>query len=171
MEVYRCCGDRELKLYKEGIVFNKGFGIGDNTFKYQRGVPYIHFFYFAESMYHYKKHRPSEYTKHYVQYDIPEEVLNNHLGYGYYEAVIPGYYVPVPEFAIPHNEFKMEYIKEVFESELEKYARTNEWEAYKENIPHKYFANYETGAFEVGFNEDSITNVTLDKVLTLTKKN
>ena len=169
MEVYRCCCDWEIKLYKKGILFNKGFGNGTNTFNYEKGVKYIHFFYFAESMYQYRKNKNDDYTKNYVQYDIPADVLSKYMGYGYYEAIIPGYYVPVPEFAIPRDEFKLEYVKEVFHGETEKYARTTEWEAYKKALSKEYLADYETGSFSPGYNEDSIQAVPFTKILGLKK--
>lgn len=30
--------------------------------------------------------------------------------YGWYSAVIPGYYTPIPEFAIPFDEFDTKFI-------------------------------------------------------------
>ena len=169
MIVYRCCSDEEVELYKIGKVLKKGFGKGANTFKYDSNTQYIHFFYFAECMYHYKNNKNNYYAKNFVKYDIPIDILKKYFGYGYYERIIPGYYTPVPEFAIPIDEFKVEYIRDICNNEKEEYLKRNEWEIYKNNLPKVYLADLECGSFIPGYDEYSVLDVSLDKVLCLLK--
>lgn len=121
-------------------------------------------------MYYYKKRKNGYYTKHFVQYDIPFDVLNKYFGYGFYAGIISGYYTPVPEFAIPHNKFKINYIKDIYDEEKDEYLRNTEWDAYKSSIPKEYLADFECGNFEPGYSEYSILDFSFNKVLSLSKK-
>lgn len=170
MRVYRCCSDEEINAYKEGYIWNKKFGSGTNTFKYDKNIDYMHFFLFAECMYHYKKYSNGYYTRHFVEYDIPFDILKKYLGYGFYEGIIPGYYTPVPEFAIPCNEFKIKYITDITDVKKDEYLRKQAWEYYKSSIPREYLADYECGSFKPGYDENSILDYKIDIVLSLSKK-
>ena len=163
MKVYRCCSEEEIKSYKEGKIYKKTHGRGTNTFVYDK-IHYIHFFYFAECMFHYKKYT-ERYNKYYVEYDIPLEILKKYIGFGYYSGIIPGYYTPVPEFAIPYNEVKIEYINDITDKEKEEYLKKQEWEEYKTKLPKEYLADYEYGEFKKEYNKDSIKEMQLNKVL------
>ena len=165
MKIYRCCGDEELEAYKKGPKYLKEFGKGTNTFNYDDKKNYIHFFLFAESMYHYSKFKRGRFTKHFVEFDIPFEILKKYYGYGWYEAIIPGYYIPVPEFAIPYEEFDVNFICDTSDEEEKEWLRPNEWEQYKLNIPKEYLADYLTGSFNQGYNEKSILEVPIEDLI------
>ena len=170
MKVYRCCGVDEVKAYKEGYLYKKMYGKGTNTFNYEKNIDYIHFFYFAECMYHYKYNKNGYSTNYFVEYDIPLEILKNYFGYGFYEKIIPGYYTPVPEFALPYDQFKTEYVKNIFYAVDDRYMRKEVWQLYKDNLSKKYLADFVSGTFMLGYNKYSILDITLDKVLCLSKK-
>lgn len=167
MKIYRCCSDEEVAAYKNGQKYINNSGRGTNTFDYGNGdVKYIHFFLFAESMYHYSKYRGSIYTENFIECDIPFEILKKYYGYGWYEAVIPGYYVPIPEFAIPLDEFDVKFICDISKEKNNGWLRTDDWIQYKNNIPKEYLANYLSGSFITpGYNELSILNVPIDDLL------
>lgn len=166
MKIYRCCGDDELNAYKNGVKYIKDFGSGTNTFNYDNGKgKYIHFFLFAESMYHYKKYREGRFTKYFIECDIPFEMLKKYYGYGWYEAIIPGYYIPIPEFAIPLDEFDVKFIHNISEEQKKEWLRPDDWIQYKNNIPKEYLAKYISGSFLPGYNELSILEVPMENLL------
>ena len=159
IKVYRCCGDEELAAYKNKQKYLNKYGRGSNTFKYEEGKNYIHFFLFAECAAHFYKKRWSQYTKYFVECEIPSEVLDKYYGYGWYEAIIPGYYVPVPEFAIPFEEFSADYVSDTSSEIKEEWLRPNEWNNYLMNLPKDYLPDYMTGAFKEGYDEYSILEI------------
>ena len=167
MKVYRCCGDEELAAYQKGEKCIKAFGSGTNTFNYgnEKGK-YVHFFLFAESMYHYYEHKKGRYTKHFIECDIPFELLKKYYGYGWYEAVIPGFYTPVPEFAIPVEEFDVKSICSISDEMQDAWLRPDDWNKYKNNIPREYLANYFSGCFLTpGYDEFSILEVPMEDLI------
>lgn len=165
MKIYRCCGDEELAAYKNSQKILKETGFGTNTFNYGDGK-FIHFFLFAEGMYHYKKHKNSRHTKHFIECDIPFEILKKYYGYGWYEGIIPGYYVPLPEFAIPIEEFNPKYISGISDEVVEDWLRNDDWVQYKNNIPKEYLADYLSGSFITpGYDERSILEVPMENLI------
>lgn len=165
MKIYRCCGDEEFNSYKNGEKYLKTFGRGTNTFNYSDQNNYIHFLLFAESMFHYSKHERGRFTKHFIECDIPFETLKKYYGYGWYEAIIPGYYIPVPEFAIPFNEFDINSICDTSDEQKTEWLRSAEWQQYIQNIPEEYVADYETGSFRPGYNERSILEIPVENLI------
>lgn len=159
MKVYRCCGDDELNAYINKQKYLKKFGNGTNTFIYDDDNNYIHFFLFAECAAHYKKYHDGRFTKHFIECEIPFKVLKNYYGYGWYEAIIAGYYTPVPEFAIPIAEFEVNSISDISDEVKVEWLRSDEWNQYKMNIPKEYLADYETGSFKNGHNKKSILEI------------
>lgn len=172
MKIYRCCGDEELNAYKNGTKWIKEYGQGTNTFNYSANDKCIHFFLFAESMYHYKENVKSRFTKYFIECDMPFETLKKYYGYGYYERVIPGYYAPIPEFAIPIEEFDINCISNISSEPKEEWLRPKDWEKYKNNIPKEYLADIYDGEFvNPKFNELSILEVPIEKMIGhMTKK-
>jgi len=169
MKVYRCCSVTELNGYKNGIVCNNEYGSGTNTFVYDKNVDYIHFFLFAECMFHYKKNFGGYYTNYFVEYDIPLDILKKYFGYGFYEGIIPGFYTPVPEFALPCDEFKVKFISDISCVEKDCYLRNQAWDFYISSIPREYLADYECGSFKCGYDEYSVLDYDINKVFSLTK--
>lgn len=165
MKVYRCCGDDEINAYMNNKKYLKEFGHGTNTFKYDKDNSYIHFFLFAECAEHYKKYSHSRFAKYFIECEIPFEILEEYYGYGWYEALIPGYYTPVPEFAIPFTEFDINYISDISDNVKSEWLRAEEWKQYKMNIPKEYLADYETSSFQKGYNEKSILEIPRDDLI------
>ena len=97
------------------------------------------------------------------------DILKRYLGYGFYKEIITGQYTTVPEFAIPCNEFKIKYITHITDAEKDEYLRKQSWKFYKSSIPREYLADYECGSFKPGYDENSILNYNIDKVLSLSK--
>lgn len=164
MKVYRCCGDAEIESYKSGKKYASLCGDGSNTFNYENGKNYIHFFLFAESVYHYAKNRGGVYTKYFVECDIPFEILRKYYGYGWYERIFPGYYFPVPEFAIPLDEFDINYVNEFSTEFKEEWLKSNDWLLYKSKIPEEYLPHVLYG-FSSGFTERSILEIPMEEVI------
>lgn len=117
-------------------------------------------------MYHYSKYRGGRFTKYFIECDIPFEILKKYYGYVWYEAVISGYYTPVPEFAIPLDEFDAKCICNISEEQKKEWLRPDDWIKYKNNVPRKYLADYESGCFLTpGYNELSILEVPMENLI------
>lgn len=171
MKVYRCCSDAEIEVYKKGEKHHRRIFDGTNTFTYEKGKEYIHFFLFAETMYNYSENLPLLRYENFIECDIELEVLKKYFGYGYYEKIIPGYYIPIPEFCIPIDEFDLNCIKNITKKKNLETLRTKEYEEYKSNIPKEYLADYLTGCFKPGKNEKSILEYPIEKLLPFFKDN
>lgn len=115
MIVYRCVSEREL-AYMIGIKTHINAPHGRNTFKYEKGITYKHFFYYYDSAISFMNIQNEDryYDKYSVimAYKIPDELLNEHFGLGEYNlAWVPAdlkdcllqYFeiIYYPEFAIP----------------------------------------------------------------------
>ena len=134
MLVYRVCHKDEYEvIFKEHSLINIGntyshLNPAVNTHQYKPDVRYIHFFEkLMDITYWYS------YEGNYVcTYDIPDDLLKNYRGIGYYNEQIKfRTQNKVPEFAVPSNlvDFnylvKVEYIKEtiLFEDFFDDYYK------------------------------------------------
>lgn len=114
MLVYRTVSSKELLSLINDIEYvNNNTVYGQNTFKYENDITYIHFFKFEDHALYYMKKRNNPII---VKYDIPDELLGN-VEYGfygdvdtYYDDTLYGYYMPLPEYAMNKEYFKKEYI-------------------------------------------------------------
>jgi len=82
-----------------------------NTHHYDNSKDYIHFFKFgAFAKYFYKLEEmiSSQDDDYILVADIPKEILNKYLGFGFY--VYDGELIPIPEYAIPKEEFDSAFI-------------------------------------------------------------
>lgn len=144
MRVYRTITTEEITNLYRGER-NKDINItkGENTHKYNKGVDYVHFFRYHESaVFFYTNH----YTMNnpYVAYmvaNIPNDILVETIGYGYYNGIttdIPelvGTTIPLPEYAIPRNLMKPEYVIRVSNRIDYEYERkNNEYNNYLELV-------------------------------------
>jgi len=163
MLVYRCIYKDELKNIKQNKKCIRKYGSGTNTFGYEEGVEYIHFFLFAESACIYAKRKGG--ITAIIQCDIPYEILIQFRGCGFYETVIPGYYTPVPEFAIPLEFYNLEYICDFSDYIKPEWARKEDYLEYLDSIPRCYLADYETGGFNKGYNEKSAKDLDWQKYM------
>lgn len=143
MRVYRCISTREItNIYKHNNV-RKAPMFGSNTYQYEIGKEYVHFFRYYESAEYYKKRSEKE-KNHLDKYvlimtaNIPAQILKNNLGYGFYSSVnkrIKGHIFPVPEYRIESSLFKSEYVVELNDSASFEYRnKKKEYEDYIELI-------------------------------------
>lgn len=103
--VYRLCGSEELKDIEAGRMHNVG-GIGadytikNNNHRYKKETKYLHFYSNIQDA---LLHKMNVYDNTILcKYCIPEYILKNYKGTGYYDAI--GYdenYHVVKEYAIP----------------------------------------------------------------------
>ncbi len=150
MRVYRCISAREItNVYKQSNI-RKAPIFGSNTYQYETGKNYIHFFRFYESAEYYKKRSTKE-SNHLDKYvlimtaNIPGQILKNNLGYGFYSNVdkkIKCHISPVPEYRIETSLFKNEYVVELSDSTSPEYRnKKKEYEDYI-NLINKLGENY-----------------------------
>lgn len=117
MIVFRCVSEREIASMM-GISSYINSPHGPNTFKYEKGINYKHFFFFYDSVIQFMNAQNTDryYDKYVIilAYDIPEDMLNNCFGLGTYRFdCVPAsnpdsllnYFdiMYFPEFAIPEN--------------------------------------------------------------------
>lgn len=87
MFVYRVItNDEALNLIGKQNVKLTGI-IGDTTFTYTADTSYQHFFKYLESAKMFYDGYSKEGYKYFTLYDIPEELLNEHIGYGIYHGI------------------------------------------------------------------------------------
>ena len=85
--VYRCISEREIACMI-GIHNHINSPRGDNTFKYEKGIEYKHFFYYYDSAISFMDTQNLDryYDKYSIitAYDIQDELLSEHFGLGRY---------------------------------------------------------------------------------------
>lgn len=122
MKVYRSITTEELtNLYQNEHTIEVSTTKGENTHNYLEGVEYIHFFKYSQSAEFYHTNNLEIHNPHivYMTADIPNNILNDYLGYGYYNSVtsdreeLIGVTIPLPEYAIPKSLFIPKYVIEV----------------------------------------------------------
>lgn len=136
MRVYRCIKLQEVinkYINKKNEKFNAPIL---NTHKYEENKEYIHFFRFNEfATYYFNLGKDGGYEKENDNYilfmtaNIPEDILEKFSGFGFYE--LNGETFPIPEYAIPIEEFSSEYIVNITNQPISLYERENETEEYK----------------------------------------
>ena len=123
MRVYKVITKEELNacINNESLdITNLTANIGNNTFHYEEDVSYMHFFKYIESaklFYQASKVNPNTKQYNYIAaFDIPKEVLDQYIGYGFYYGnkekngeEIPAA-IPIPEYAIPRQLIHREYL-------------------------------------------------------------
>ena len=105
----------EFQDYKNGIISfpKKSYNDGFNTHDYNPNIGYLHFFHFYEGALEYISGIPSmgwDDRCFIASYNIPEELLNQHSGFGLYpESRHPS--VPLLEYAIPFFDIRNSFIQ------------------------------------------------------------
>ena len=135
MRVYRCIKLQEI-INKYKNENNESFRNHSlNTHQYQKDKEYIHFFRYDEFARNYfNLGKDGNYdlpNSNYVLYmiaNIPEEILNKNIGYGFYKVNRED--VIMPEYAIPVEEFDSSYIVNITDKPMGLYTRKNEDEEY-----------------------------------------
>lgn len=175
MIVYRCVSEREL-AYMIGIETYINAPHGSNTFKYEKGIEYKHFFYYYDSAISFmdaqNKDRYHDKYSIIMAYDISNEILNKHFGLGQYNLeCVPEnlkdsllqYFKTIyyPEFAIPANFITTDMIVGIGSKTRITPLTREYYDQMTESIleSEKSFLEYEKWLFNNG------TNVSMDKVL------
>lgn len=141
MRVYRIISAREITNMYKGLEERTAVVCGENTHRYEKGKSYIHFFrYYESAEYYFKRYRVSmnsidEYVL-YMTANIPNDILRNRLGYGFYELdqePFDAFDIPIPEYALKQEEMKPEYIVEINNFVKHEYKNLNgEYQKYLE---------------------------------------
>lgn len=176
MRVYRVITAREITNLYRGELKREATVKGANTHNYQAGVDYIHFFRYQESAQYYQDvdfcNLSSEDKRiAFMVANIPNEILKEHMGYGYYNGVDKMFEwepIPLPEYAIPNELFKPEYIVEVNAYISSKYQRSDptEYSRYLwlvKELLEKYDNHYTVGR--------KLSNLDLAELLGVTDEN
>lgn len=141
MRVYRIISAREITNIYKGTNERSAVVQGENTYKYEPGISYIHFFrYYESAKYLFERYRPTMNSlDRYIAYmtaNIPNEILRKRIGYGFYNLdgdYFSNYYVPIPEYAIKEEEMSPEYIVEINNLVSSKYlSDSGEYKKYLE---------------------------------------
>ena len=123
MIVYRCLSNNEIiTMVNNKNNYQTALIKEENTFHYEPGISYKHFFIFADHANYFRK----EHERFYPvigQFIIPNNIIKE-TGFGFYGGVktmrndkLYGYYVPLPEIVISNTDFKNSYLYKI-ESEL-----------------------------------------------------
>lgn len=175
MIVYRCVSEREL-ANMIGIETYINAPHGSNTFQYEKGIIYKHFFYYYDSAISFMdaQNQDRYYDKYSIimAYDISNEILNGYFGLGQYNLkCVPKrlkdsllqffktiYY---PEFAIPTNFITTDMIVGIGTKTRITPLTREYYDQITESIleSEKSFLEYEKWLFDNG------TDVTIEKVL------
>lgn len=122
MRVYRCVTAREILNKYKKISNRKKNNITLNTHIYNTEYDYIHFFRYLDfAKYYFELGKEGSYEEENENYillmiaNIPNSILSRYLGYGFYNYSdnvfnFENNKIPIPEYAIPVNEFKEDYI-------------------------------------------------------------
>lgn len=136
MRVYRCIKLQEVINKYTNKKSEKFDNPTLNTHSYQKEKEYIHFFRYNEfATYYFNLGKYGSYEKandNYILFmtaNIPETILEKFKGFGFYE--LDGETFPIPEYAIPIEEFSSEYIVDITDRPMGFYTRGNEDEEYK----------------------------------------
>lgn len=139
MRVYRCIKLQEVINKFTNQKNEKLSNNRINTHKYQEDKDYIHFFRYAEfARYYFHLGKDGSYEKendNYMLYmiaNIPEEILEKYIGFGFY--TYKGKVLPLPEYAIPTEEFLPQYIVNISMNPVEGEERANEKEEFRKYI-------------------------------------
>ena len=114
---------------------------GNNSFKYEKGQEYMHFFKYAE---HAQKHK-SKFGICIAKLDIPDELINQY-GFGYYGGLGD----LAPECIIKKEDFSKKFIIEIEKNIKPEWALINDtqvtynqlYEVFIENMKKEYYRNH-----------------------------
>lgn len=117
MIVYRVCKEEEYyqllhdkNFSNIGYYFNNDETKTINTHKYNEDIKYLHFFKNLNTSISYLNIEKGMYI---CKYDIPEDILKEAKGLGYYIDMYNYNHNEVIEYAIESNKLKFDYLKQV----------------------------------------------------------
>lgn len=139
MRVYRCIKLQEVINKYTNAKNEKINNNRINTHKYQEDKEYFHFFRYDEfARYYFQLGKDGSYERkndNYILYmiaNIPEEILEKYIGFGFY--MFKGKEFLIPEYAIPLEEFLPQYIVDISMNPREGNERENEEEEFAKYI-------------------------------------
>lgn len=113
MIVYRAISKEELLTLTTGININRTVIQGENTFRYNPNIEYIHFFKYAKHAFDYAKKNKYVIV---AKIDIPDDI-ELESGFGlysgittYYDDSLEHYYIPLPEYRLKRIYFDTSFI-------------------------------------------------------------
>lgn len=171
MILYRRITSEELVNMVNNKDYRRYIRYGENTFKYEEGCKYKHFFIYASHMDNLHNNGM------YAQYVIPNYLIHDY-GFGYYSDVktmrndaLRSYYMPLPEVRIKESDFSNEYLESV-KPFINGYYTSNELlnngnELYNEEKLGRFSLN----PYESGYLDYSYADVYYELVYSLAKKN
>ncbi|MDE5587243.1 MAG: hypothetical protein K2I72_02600 [Bacilli bacterium] len=140
MYVYRAMSSEELLNRMKGIETNRSIVLGVNSFQYEEGHDYIHFFKFLSHALFFQK------IKHLAvvaKLEISDEIIPP-LEYGiyggvdtYYDDALYGWYIPLPEIIIERNLVNNDCFVEFMN------LNTIDYEEEQENLPTSFWVERE----------------------------
>ena len=149
MFVYRCLSGKD-DYFNHDVVFGK------NTHHYDN-EKYIHFFGFSQfcQYYFYYKNRIKKYYSYFMVADIPDNILDKYLGFGFYFfddfSLGDNNILPVIEYAIPVSVFDSNYVVAIDKYIDSKYVSDDSlYEGYINLL--SYYGNL------FGYDFDKVTN-------------
>lgn len=121
MKIYRCITAYELTNIYTGNPKRLPAVVGENTHHYRIKERYIHFFKYSQSaQFYFSKFNNSktiyERVIAYMIAYVPDEILQNYFGYGFYGYTDENncvYNLPLPEYALPLQVFQSDFILEI----------------------------------------------------------
>lgn len=171
MIVYRCLQSAEILQMINNKKYDYNTIYGQNTFHYEAGCSYKHFFVFAQ---HTENYARSAIIGEYI---IPNDIIYEY-GFGLYSGVKTArndklfhYYMPLPEIIIKKEDFKKEYLHSV-NKELngwleQKKLYPNDNEKYNEPNEEFLISNPDW----IGYTSYSYSDIYYEMVYQLAKKN
>lgn len=114
---FKFCADKKIKNeymdYQNNIISapSRGYIKVNNTHNYDSNNLYLHFFHFYEDAIQYISERKDNSSSEYfiAFYEIPDELLEKHLGFGIYPMNVYSE-IPVLEYAIPYEKLDSSFI-------------------------------------------------------------
>lgn len=168
MILYRVMLKREIESLEEqnnSIIFSRK---GGNTFSYEPNTEYMHFFKYAEHARYYLR----LFGVVIAQIDVPDELIEQ-SGFGFYiyqDKNIKGI-MPIPEYIIKKDNFKIQFIKDCQEQIPMDWTLLNgdNIEEKYQNVPYAKLYSYllldlqkkykEENNLEISFNEYAVNQL------------
>jgi hypothetical protein len=142
MKLYRICHENEAKTILEGgdysTLGNNYYGMFRNTYDYEYGKKYLHFFSKLGNIYYLNLHK----NNYFCEYEIPDDIIPQ-PSYGYYM-----------DYVSFHNQDRLE--EYIIESSLIKHEYLTKMERITEFIDYEdYLYGDLPSKFELVYEKDS----------------
>ena len=177
MILFRAVTNEELlnMLHGDNVKINATIR-GQNTFRYDEGIEYIHFFKYAEHAFYYKNEKKCVSV---IECVIPNDIIEQR-GFGLYGSVktfkndkLFGYYMPLPEYIIKRDNFDYKYIYDIndklYNNFIRKELKGNDNEIYGEIVERQLSLFNDVGGYD--YRDFSYADLYYELVYKLLKEN